>query len=223
MADLLDALTALSPDRLERSVWVVIDPRDIVTGRRAIGPLRVRLRGVAAQPIAAPSGVHCFSDLDVPAGNYVALIEPLFGNRARYFDAERGFALGAVPVPGQPLLRNPVEITLLPRPGYPFDSQATLARGRLVRASDASAVGGARVSLVLEGVNKGLRGRTDERGEFVMSFPPTAPEDNASAGLKTLKFRLRFEVDGQPPLVTGENTVGEGSTKSLTEIKFPGI
>jgi hypothetical protein len=223
MANVQDTLTVLSPDRLRRSVSVVVDPRDIVSGRRVTGPLNVRLRGVAAEPVAALSGAYCFVDLRLPAGTYVAVVEAQASNRTRYFDAEIAFGLVVVPAPGQPLVRNPVDIALLPRPGYPFDGQSTLARGRLLGASSGSAVANARVALVLEGADKGIRSRTDDRGEFAMSFPPTGPEDAASAGLKKLKFRLRFEVEGRPPLVTGEAQVEEGSTKSLGEIKFTGL
>ena len=216
-------------DRLERSVWVVVDPRDFVTSQRMTVPVQARLKDVSAEPIVGLSGVYCFTDLGLPAGNYTAQVQPRVADRALYFDGETEFALAVVPVPGQPLQRNPVAVELLPRPAYPFTDNATLARGRLVRASDEeTGVEGARIFLILEGVDRGRRGRTDERGEFVVFFPPAAPEDNASAGLKDLKFRLRFEIDGQPPLLIpplpiAEQTVREGTTISLKEIQFPGI
>jgi hypothetical protein len=217
------ASVALGPDTLQRSVWVVIDPHDVVTGRRMTSRVRARLDGVTAEPIAGLSGVYCFTDLDVAAGQYTARVQPAPAEGAAYFDGETSFALSTVPVAGQPLARNVVVVDLLPRPGYPFDESATLARGRLVRASDGAPVDGARIVLIV-GVNpQGIRGRTDERGEFVVPFRPVPPEDTATAGLKNFQFRLRFEIDGQPPLVIAQQTVKEGTTISLHEIAFPGI
>jgi hypothetical protein len=216
-------LVFFGSDRLERSVWVVVDPRDFVTSQRMTVPVQARLKDVSAEPIAGRSGVYCFTDLGLPAGNYTAQVQPRVADRALYFDGETEFALAVVPVPGQPLQRTPVAVELLPRPAYPFIDNATLARGRLVRASDGTGVEHARIFLILEGVDRGRRGRTDERGELVVFFPPAAPEDNASAGLKDLRFRLRFEIDGQPPMLIAEETVREGTTISLKEIQFPGI
>ena len=216
-------LVFFAPDRLERSVWVVVDPRDFVANQRMAVPVQARLKDVTAVPIAGLSGVYCFTDLGLPAGTYTAQVQPRLVDRARYFDGETEFALAVVPVPGQPLRRNPVAVELLPRPAYPFTDQATLARGRLVTASDGSGVEGARVFLILEGVDLGRRGRTDERGEFVEFFPPPDPQDTASDGLKDFTFRLRFEMDGQPPLLIADEIVREGTTISLGEIQFPGI
>jgi hypothetical protein len=209
-------------DRLERSVWVVVDPRDVVTGQRVSVPLRVRLEGIAAVPLVGRSGVYCFTDLNLPADNYSVQVQPLGAARKQYFDAEQDFALQPVPVPNDPLNRNLVSIDLFPRPAYPATAQDTLARGRLVTASDGSSIEGARVALILDTVDRGLRARTDERGEFVVVFPPPPPEDTAAAGLKDFKFQLRFEVESEPPFETAEETVREGSTFSLKEIEYPG-
>jgi hypothetical protein len=222
MADPIPGQVFYGPDRLERSVWVVIDPRDFVTGGRVPGQLQVRLKDVAAEPIAARSGVYCFTNLNLPSANYTVQVRPSNSDRGRYFDAEKQFALAVVPVPAQPLKRNPVSVDLLPRPGYPFDGQATLARGRLLKDSDGSPVGGAQIFLILDTVDKGLRGLTDERGEFVVFFPLTLPEADPTADLKDFKFKLRFEIAGHAPHLTAEETVKEGTTISLREIKFPG-
>ena len=123
---------------------------------------------VEAEPIPGLSGVYCFTDLKLPAGAHLAQVRLRPAERGRYFDGETAFALAAIPLPGQPLQRNSVTVELLPRPGYPF-AGATLARGRLVKASDGSAVDGARIFLIRGGVDLGRRGRTDERGEFVVA------------------------------------------------------
>ena len=220
MADLQPTPVFFGSDNITRSVWVVVDPRDAVTGNRVPVPLQVRLKDVAAQPIANGSGVYCFTDLKLAAGNYVVQVEPLKADRSRYFDAEKPFALNPVPIPAQPLNRNTVVVQLLPRSGYPFDSQTTLVRGRLVKASNSLPIANAQIFLIVDSVDQGLRGQTDERGEFVTFFPRTPPEDTAAAGLKDFKVKLRFEIPGKSH-TTVEQTVKEGTEKSINET-FPG-
>jgi hypothetical protein len=210
-------------DRHASSVWIVVDPRDVVTSERVTGPLEVRLKDRTPQPIAAGSGVYCFVDLALPAAKYVVTVRPLSRNGARYFDAAAELNLTTIPVPGQALQRNPVVIPLVPRPEYPFDAQFTLARGRLVRASDAAPVPAASIALILGGTDLGLRGRTDERGAFAVCFPRTAPGSTPADVPKDLTFQLRFELTGQPSLVTAPTVVREGTTKVLDPVQFPGI
>src|SRR5262245_877221 len=85
-------------DRFQESVWVVVDPRDVVTGDRVTEPLAVGLQGVTATPIAARSGVYCFLDLTLPAAKYLVEVEPLGRGKARYFDATADLNLVTVPV-----------------------------------------------------------------------------------------------------------------------------
>jgi hypothetical protein len=219
MADL--SAIVQSPDHLTRSVWIVVDPRDLVTGQRVTAPLRVRLDGQSARPIATVSGVYCFTDLNVAAGNYTVQVEPLTGNRGQYFRATQPLNLVVVPVPGNPLQRNPITIQLLPRPAYPFGDGATLARGRLVKASDMTALEGALVRLFIGASDEGVRTQTDERGEFAVLFPTPAPA--TSGGPKTFTFTLRFILANHPDHDTGAAQVGEGKTKALGEIQFPGM
>ncbi len=214
--------TPRSPDTLERSVWVVVDPRDAVTGRRVLDPLRVRLKNVSAEPIAARSGVYCFVDLRVAPAKYTVQVEPLLDG---YFSAEAEFALEAIPVAGAPLKRNPVTVNLFPRPAYALGEQTTVARGRLVRASNGAPIGGALVGL-LQGTAASVRARTDERGEFVVAFPIEPPADGSTAtnskDRKKLKFRLRFILAGRPDHDIAEREVEEGAAISLKDITFPG-
>ena len=172
-------------------------------------------------PIAAYSGVYCFTDLSLPAGNYTVQVKELNNDRTRYFDVEKQFALTPIPPPADPQKRNLVEVKLLPRTSYPFDSQTTLVRGRLLKASDKTPVPNAQILLTLDSVDKGLWQQTDERGEFVIFLPRTAPEDDPSAGLKDFKFKLQFEIPGHSH-PTNEETVKEGTTKSLEAILFQG-
>jgi hypothetical protein len=210
-----------SPDRLTRSVWVAVDPQDLVTGRRVTAPLRVRVEGQVARPVAALSGVYCFNDLNLAPDTYTVQVEPVTGNRGDYFLATKTLNLTAVPVPGTPLRRNPITIQLLPRPSYPFGDGATLARGRLVKASDGKASEGALVKLFIGVSDEGVRTQTDERGEFAVLFPTPAPA--ASGGPKTFNFTLRFILAPHPDHDTGALQVVEGKTKGLGEIQFPGI
>lgn len=233
MADIAPGLVFFAPDKTSRSVWAVIDPKDLVTGKRVTSPLQVQLRDVnapidgdpiAAKPIAARSGVYCFTDLKLPATDYIVEVKPLGSDRTRYFDSRKQFTLATIPLPAQPLERNPVPVELLPRPSYPFDAKATLARGRLVKESDTtSPIPDAEIFLILDTVNKGRRAQTDQRGEFAVFFPSPAPVENGDPPeLKEFKFNLRFVIPNQLPHLTADLTVKEGTTKSLNAIKFPG-
>lgn len=220
MANFVPTPVFYGSDNLARSVSIVVDPRDAVTGDRVPVPLEVRLKDVAAEPIAARSGVYCFTDLKLAAGNYTVQVRPQKNDRSRYFDAEQLFAFDPIPLPAEPLKRNPVQVKLLPRTSYPFDVLTTLARGRIVKASNGLPIENAQIFLTLDSVDKGLWQRTDERGEFVIFFPRTQPEDNPTAGLKDFKFSLRFEIPAHSH-TTIEYTVKEGTVKSINET-FPG-
>ena len=216
------ANTFFGSDQLQRSVWVVVDPKDFVTGSRVTDPLRVSIKDVPAKPIAARSGVYCFTDLNLPVAEYTVQVEPL--TRAHYLNAETKFTLQLIPLPGQSLIRNPVPVELMPRPDYPFDGQSTLARGRLVTTSDASPISGANIFLIVDAVDTGRRGQTDERGEFAVLFPTVAiaVNDPPSAKPREFKFQLRFKLLDNREHLTTEETVTEGTSKSMNEIKFPG-
>jgi len=215
--------TFFSSDQTQRSVWVVVEPRDFVTGARVTAPLRVRLKDRTNEPILARSGVYCFTDLNLPAAQYTVQVEPLIREGNQYLDTETTFTLAVIPIAAQPLKRNPVTVDLMPSPTYPFDGLATLARGQLLKTSDSLPVKDAKIFLILDTVDVGLRGQTDKRGEFVLFFPKVTPTDDPTAGLKDFKFRLRFEIPNQAPFLTADETVKEGTTKSMQEIKFPGI
>jgi len=226
MANFVPAPVFSGSDTTTRAVWVVVDPRDVVTGGRVPVPLEVRLKNdndepIAAVPIAARSGVYCFLDLNLAAGNYTVQVEPPKNDRSRYLDAEQEFPLVPVPTAAQPLNRNLVTVQLLPKSSYPFDAQATLARGRLIKASDKTPIENAQIFLTLDTVNKGLWQRTDESGQFVIFFPRTEPGTEAADTLKEFKFTLRFEIPGHSH-TTSEQTVKEGTTNSLSTIEFPG-
>lgn len=220
-----DLAAALSPDRITRSVWVVVDPRDVVTGARVLAPMRVTMRNVAARPILSASGLYCFTDLNLPAAKYVVDVQPLMSAESFYFPAQKEFTLKVPPVSGAPLDRNLLTVDLFPRGAYPFASGVTLTRGRLVKRSNGAVVTGAEVRLVRNGTATGRPGRTDERGDFVVFFPPE-PAPDSSLGAPPalpppLKFRLEFLVPGRPPHLIDEQSVDEGGAVSLGFIRFP--
>jgi hypothetical protein len=217
-----ELLRALEPDRLTRAVWVVVDPRDAVTGARVTLPLEVRLRRVDARPIFARSGVYCFTDLNLPAATYTVDVEPGSAAAAAYFPAARDFTLkvpgGATP----PLDRNAVTVELLPRPAYPFGDRVSIARGRLARRSNGAAIAGAAIDLIRSGAPTLRRGRTDERGDFVVALPAEPATDGSSTGPPApLAFRLEFTVPGHPPHRTNEQHVDEGRAVSIGLVRFP--
>jgi hypothetical protein len=216
------ANTFFGSDQLHRSVWVVVDPKDSVTGARVTDPLRVSIKDVPANAIAARSGVYCFTDLNLPVAEYTVQVEPL--TRARYLNEETKFTLQLVPLPGQALRRNPVPVELMPRPDYPFDAQSTLARGRLVKTSDSSPLAGANIFLIVDTADQGRRGKTDERGEFAVLFRTVAiaVNDPPSAKPREFNFQLRFKLLDNREHLTSVEPITEGTTKSLKEIKFPG-
>jgi hypothetical protein len=222
MANFVPIPVFYGSDNLARSVSIVVDPRDAVTGDRVPVPLEVQIKDVAAKPIAARSGVYCFIDLKLAAGNYTVQVRPQKNDRSRYFDAEQLFPFDPVPPPATPLKRNPVQVKLLPRTSYPFEALTTLARGRIVKASNGLPIENAQIFLTLDSVDKGLWQQTDERGEFVIFFPRTQPLDDPApgVGLKDFKFKLRFEIPAHSH-TTIEYTVKEGTVKSINET-FPG-
>ena len=73
-------------------------------------PLEVRLKDVAAEPIASYSGIYCFTDLKLAAGNYTLQISSAKSNPDRYFDVEKQFTLTPIPPATDPLKRNLVEV-----------------------------------------------------------------------------------------------------------------
>jgi hypothetical protein len=230
MADYIP--TFFGSDKLLRSVAVVVVPLDVVTNRRVPVLLEVEIKEKTAnprddeplvsKPIAARSGVYCFTDLQLEAGTYVVEVRPLEKDRGRYFDALEDLNFTPVPIPNQPLKRNRVEVRLLPRPAYPFDAETTLVRGQLIKDSDGSPIENAEISLTIDTVDKGFWQRTDERGEFVIFFPRTAPGVDPTAGVKEFKFKLEFKIENHAPHPTAEETVKEGTTKSMKEIRYAG-
>ena len=145
MADPSDVVR--SPDRLrDRSGSSSI--RATWSRARRVGPAARAAGTSAARAVRRTvSGVYCFIDLGLPAAAYTVQVQPLAANHDQFFATERAVRSSRRSGrPGSRCWRNPVRVDLLPRPAYPFPDQATLARGRLVKASDGSAVEGAQVS-----------------------------------------------------------------------------
>ncbi len=146
------------PDRkittkLSMAVFLVDD----YTGKPPIGSLEVFLVNQEVKSFKNPSGYYLF--LDLPGGQYQIRVE-----------AEHYFAVNTtVDIPGP----DPViEITLIPRPSYPFSAGTTLIRG-VFQDTAANPVPEAMVK-VLE---KNISTITTQEGEFVFYFKGLTDDD----------------------------------------------
>lgn len=181
-AYLSDILTT----HLSLSVWLI----DEYTQMKPAGNIKVLIEEGNINAVKNLSGYYLFNDLI--DGNYNLIIESDF-----YFPEE---TLVAVPCPDP---KNPViEITLKPRPSYPFPNNATLVRGLL---SNAGPLADAAVKVI----GKTIETITDERGEFILYFK----------GIKKEDITIEIKKNGDTKTVNA--TIEEGKTASLGIIIFP--
>ena len=139
------------PDRkitttLSMAVWL----KDDYTEKPPIGSVEVLLVGQEKKSVKNPGGYYLF--LDLPNGEYQVRVE-----------SEHYFAVNTtVNLPGP----DPViEITLIPRPSYPFLYGTTLIRGVFLDA-DGNPVSDAN----MEVIDKDISTITTQKGEFVVYF-----------------------------------------------------
>lgn len=145
---------------LSFAVWLVDD----YTQKEPLGEVLVRLKDADPENVKIIknlSGYHTFSGL--PEGEYALSVESeLYFSEERSVDT-RSFAGSNVPV---------TEITLKPRPLYPFPDRATLIRGMLT--SDLELPEGITIKAIPNATNwkvQGfIQGIPDERGEFILYF-----------------------------------------------------
>jgi hypothetical protein len=103
----------------------------------------------------------------------------------------------------QPDPKNPVvEVTLKPKPSYPFPGNATLVRGLVSN-------GGPVVDADINVVGKTIETKTDEKGEFVLYFK----------GIKQEAITVEIKKGGNTKSVN--TTIEEGKTVSLGIVSFP--
>ena len=142
--------------RLAVAVWLVDD----FTGKSPIGSVEVLLEGLILKPVKNSSGYYLF--LDLPGGEYQVRVKSDY-----YFDENETVILATLD-PSNPV----VEITLKPKPSYPFFPGTTLIRGRVLDA-DGNPVLGAQVEVR----GKGITNQTTEKGELVLYFKGLKDED----------------------------------------------
>lgn len=173
--------------RLSLAVWLIDD----YTKKELIGSVKVMTKEGDIMAIKNLSGYYCFNDL--PDGNYNLNVESDF-----YFPEVK-----TVDIP-QPDPKNPVvEITLKPKPAYPFPDHATLVRGMVVGAGEPV------VNAEVKVVNKAIENVTDEKGEFVLYFERIKEEN----------ITIKIKKDASTKSVN--TTVKEGKAVSLGVITFP--
>ncbi len=98
---------------LSVAIWLVDD----YTKREPIGNINVRIMEISRKAVKNPSGYYVFNDLET--GKYTVVIESDF-----YFVQKN-----VVSIPHQDQKMPVVEITLIPKPSYPFPGNATVVRG----------------------------------------------------------------------------------------------
>jgi len=135
-------------------------PLDDYSKGKPIGRVDVSLGRRKEKPIRNLSSYYLF--LDLPGDTYTVQVRSDY-----YFDEE-------TEVPFHNLEpKNPVvNITLMPKPSYPFPPGATLIRGT-VYDSRGKAVSGAKVRVK----EKGVENKTTEKGEFVLYFEPLTDDE----------------------------------------------
>ncbi len=136
-----------------------------------IGSIDVQIPGLK-KPLRNPSSYHIF--LDLPAGDYLLQVRSDY-----YFDA------GPIKI-GVQGLKDPLVITLLPGPSYPFPPGETLVRG-ILRDSNHNPIPQAHLSW-----KDKFESMTSEKGEFVIYFGVLTENDVIEENKK--KFIKMFDI-----------------------------
>lgn len=186
-----DKFTAYQGDvittNLSFAVWLI----DEYTEKRSLGHMRVIIKGENIKGISNINGYYIFTNLDT--GTYEIEIVSDF-----YFTGEETINMATL-APKNPV----VEVTLRPRPAYPFPDNSTLVRGLV---SNADPIIGAEVGVT----GKTIKTITDEKGEFVIYFK----------GIKTEDITIEIKKDTNTKNVPAV-TIKEGETTNTGIISFP--
>ncbi|HWP92885.1 MAG TPA: carboxypeptidase-like regulatory domain-containing protein [Thermodesulfobacteriota bacterium] len=182
--------TAYEGEKIITVLSLAVRLIDDFTEEETIGNVKVTIKEGDIKAFKNLSGYYLFKDMN--PGNYNFAVGSDF-----YLPEEM-----AVNLP-QPDPKNPVvEVTLKPKPSYPFPRNATLVRGLV---SDGNPVVDADVSVV----GKTIETKTDEKGEFVLYFK----------GIKQEAITVEVKKGGNTKSVN--TTVEEGKTVSLGIVSFP--
>ena len=179
---------------------------DDFSNREPIGGVDVSLKDRKEKPVKNLSSYYLF--LDLPDDSYTVQVRSDY-----YFDEE-------LDTTAELDAKNPVvNITLKPKPSYPFPPGATLIRGK-VYASGGEAVSGAKVRVK----EKGVENKTTEKGEFVLYFGPLIEDEIIEVdGKRFVKGDegkiIHLEVEYEGVTKTMGLEIGEGKAISVTSIK----
>lgn len=171
---------------------------------KPIGRVEVSLENRKEKPIKNLSSYYLF--LDLPDDTYTIQVMSDY-----YFDEGSGSINPAELDPKNPV----VNITLKPKPSYPFPPGATLIKG-MVYDSTGKAVSGAKVGVM----GRDVESRTTEKGEFVLYFRPLTEDEIIKEGGKRLVKGngdkiIHLEVEYDEVIETAELEVEEGKTTSV--------
>ena len=187
-------------EQLSTRLSLAVSLVDDYTGKQPSGDIEIALDSKKA--LINPSGHYLF--LDVAAGEYTLNVQNEY-----YFGQEHEITL---PLSGDPVL----ELTLKPKPAYPFPRGATLIRG-IVRDNHGEPVPEAKVEVV----GKEIENKTTENGEFVLYFKNLTEDDIIKIGGKRYVRRnnsRRLMIKASHPACRSKiqhTEVEEGKTVSL--------
>jgi hypothetical protein len=185
--------------------------------------IRVRLKeSPRAVAVRNQSGLFCFEEI-TPPGPYTLTLDPERVNSDWYYLEPTGAVWEDtferpinLPMPDP---RAPLEIaTFVPRPSYPFPTNATLVRGKVTRGTP-DGVAGAIVSTTYQHEDPpgapsspfAVRTLTDSQGEFVLFFK-RLPGATQTITLTADKNGAQAQ---QPVIIT------EGTTRKGVQLDLP--
>lgn len=147
---------------------LAVYPLDVYSNGEPIGRIEVSLKDRKEKPIKNSSSYYLF--LDLPDDTYTVQVRSDY-----YFDVDSETINPAELDPKNPV----VNITLKPKPSYPFPPGATLIRG-MVYDTRGKAVSRAKVRIR----GRDLENKTTEKGEFVLYFKSLTEDEIIKEGGK---------------------------------------
>lgn len=183
---------------------LAVYPLDVYSNGEPVGRIEVSLKDRKEKPIKNPSSYYLF--LDLPDDTYTVQVRSDF-----YFDVDSETINPAELDPKNPV----VNITLKPKPSYPFPPGATLIRG-MVYDTRGKAVSRAKVRIR----GRDLENKTTEKGEFLLYFKSlTEDEIIKEGGKRFVKGNgdkiIHLEVEYDEIIKTIEAEAEEGKTTSV--------
>ena len=231
---------AYEGDSRRTDVSLAVQIIDTFTGQPPVVPLSIRLKELPfVHPLRGQSGFYCFEGTEtvrtegtdvvrrpIPAGTYTLIVEPdlTSGNFYNLQPAQigdpwrQGFERPVtlpMPNPQSPL----VVIRLSPTAAYPFDANATLIRGTVIKSG--AAVETAEVSTIYNEVDPNdssltvpvrVETMTDRAGEFVLFFK-SLPQRTQVVAVTAVKG---FDQDQIPAAMITEGKTLKNQLLDLT-------